>query len=118
MIIAAHAVEQIFKNSRSEDYQLQYESLFLIRNLARCRTPAKHLRSALNVIELGKEKLGEDHYRRLLPLLDPIKAYSPEQTTDHKNNVQLQRVVLETLYECAQLGAVSTRHLCATDVFR
>lgn len=89
VIIAAHALDQIFKNAKTPENKMQFESVFLIRNLARC--------------DIGKERLNEDHFRQLLPLLDPAKVYRPANSAAFKHILQLNRVVLECLFECAQL---------------
>lgn len=80
IIVGADCIDQIFENSSVGDYQMEYESLFLIRNLARCGTLCLNW---FNIIpkapDIGRERLGEKHFKQILPKLSPQKVYKPDQ---------------------------------------
>lgn len=87
LLSKAGIIPTVFINALStNDHQTKFENLFLLRHLVRCSV------SKDMVEAIGQQKLNA--------LLDPTKAYAAQDNTaDAKNNLSIQKTVLEILYE-------------------
>lgn len=53
-------------------------------------------------VEAAKKTCPRECLLRLLPLLDPQKAYEGDKTMEGKNNFQIQRTLLDIFYEMSK----------------
>lgn len=63
------------------------------------------------IVEAAKKSVPRDCLLRLLPLLDPQKAYDGEKTLEAKENYQIQRTLLDIFYEMSKTSKSPLNHL-------